>query len=196
MRWKYLGAAEKLVGFLILITIISEVIALAFKKLFGNNLPVYHFFSPIELFVISLYFYKSLHLSAVRRLAIIIGILGFPLALLNALLLQPLHTINSYFLLFEGTAIIFYSLCSLYVFFIRDDLHPLKHAHFWIAGSLLIYWVFTFSGWAVYSFLESHEFTLNPIFDFVLTTSNYIFYGSLVCIFLFYKSLVPSGEST
>ena len=60
VRWKLLDRADRALSILLVTTLFSEVLAFVLVKTRGTNILLHHFYSPIEFFLISLYFNYSL----------------------------------------------------------------------------------------------------------------------------------------
>jgi len=189
--FRRLAFPDKLIGVLVLATFFNELLSFFADKIYHNNLPLYHIFCPIELLLISLYFSYSVRV--LRIIAVVVGLLGVPLSILNCWLFQPLKTINSNFLLFEATAIILYSFTSFRQILLEEERLPYDFAQFWISTGFAIFWGATFTGWGLYTVIDPDEFLINPIFGNVLIAVNYLLYLGISYVFLRYKKLIPSG---
>jgi hypothetical protein len=187
--------ADKIISILMLVTLVEEIVSYCVLKVNKSNLPVYHFYSPVEFLLISLYFNYSLELFYKWNIGIIMGGLGIIFGAANTLFIQNLNSINSYFLLFEGTIIIAYCLMAFHQILLDEEHLPYRFANFWIAAFLLLYWGITFTGWGVYASTYNHKFALNTMFIQLLKISNYLFYAGLAVVFLSYKKLIPSGSN-
>jgi hypothetical protein len=176
---------------LLLGTWISETISFYAARRWHNSLPVSHVYSPLEFLLLSLYFNYSIEYFRKRNLGLIIGLAGIPVSVLNTLLFQPLLTINSNFLLFEGTVVIIYCLI-LFGSLLKEDHMPYRHVSFWMAMFNLILWSSTFTGWGMYEFLREDDIIMR-YFDPILTTANFVFYLGIGATLAFYKKLIPSG---
>jgi hypothetical protein len=192
IRWKVLAKGEKIMAILMLITLISEPIALFANIRLRNNLPVYHIFNPIEFLLISLYFNCSLRYFRKKNIGLIAGITGVVLSVLNTLFIQRITTINSFFLLFEGTAIIIYCLLSIHQLLLNEEHLPYRFAHFWITLCCLIYWSSTFTGWGLYAILSISDGAVLTYFSMILTAANFIFYLGIATTLVLYKRLIPT----
>jgi hypothetical protein len=193
IRWKHFGVAEKAVAILIGVTVISEALSTFASYRWHNNLTVYHIYSPVEFFLISLYFNYSIVAFRKRNIGVLVGASGVIFSLFNTLFIQRITTINSYFLLFEGTAIIIYCLLSFHQILMDEEQLPYRFAHFWITICFLIYWSSTFTGWGIYTVLHWKDSTVSTIFNKVLAAANFTFYLGIGLVFLRYKKLIPSG---
>ena len=192
-QWKALAKEDKIIALLIGLTTIEEIIAALASHKFQNNLWVFHIYSPIEFFLISLYFNYCIRTFRKKKIGLGIGLFGIVLAICNTLFIQKITTINSYYLLFEGSLVIIYCLLSFHQILMDEERLPYRFAHFWITICFIIYWSSTFTGWGIYNVLDKDEFLLNPIFDKVLAAANFAFYLGLSAVFIFYKKLIPSG---
>jgi hypothetical protein len=191
-RWKALAKSEKFVALLMPVTLIAEIIAAFAANRWRNNYPVFHIYSPIEFLLISLYFNYAVRLLRKNNIGIILGAAGIPVALINTIFFQPIHTINAFYLLFEGVGIIFYSLCALYEDLISES-RVYNKSSFWFTLSFLIYWGVTFTGWGIYKVQKAETKNVYMIVDYVLTIINYLFYAAICLIFLRYNKRPTTG---
>ncbi|MEO6833611.1 MAG: hypothetical protein ABI378_13490 [Chitinophagaceae bacterium] len=178
-----------------MLTLLVEPTAYFASQRWHNNMPIYNIFSPIELFLVSLYFNYAVTYLRRRNLGIIIGGAGIVLSILNTIFLQPIDTINSNFLLFESTTIIIYCLLALHQILLDEEHLPYRYAHFWITLCFLLFWSATFTGWGFYALLLPTDKSIISLFDKILTTANFIFYlgiGTVLMLLLKHK-LIPTS---
>lgn len=193
-RWKFLSKADRWICLLLLITIIQENIANYFYQKFGNNLITYHFYTPVELCLIVLYFNSSLRLGNSMVFGGFAVLICIALALINVIFFQPLSSFNSYYLLFEGCIVIGLCLLSLYKLLIREEVIPNKMVHFWFIICFLFYWSLTYANFGLYSESVKVGGTVDAIFNWALYFANYLFYLGIAIVFIRYKKLIPSGD--
>lgn len=190
-RWKLLSEADKWLCFLLLLTVLQEIIAYASGWLFRNNLFTYHVYSPLELFIICMYFNDCVPVLRKKNLGLWIGTAGIVLSIVASTWLQPLSGFNSLFLMFEGLCVILLCMFAFYKLLLQEDISLRGMAHFWITVCFLVYWSITYASWGLYSiFLEQNLKWANA----VLLGSNMIFYVGILILFLRYPKLRPSGE--
>jgi len=192
-RWKKFRIAEKLIAVLIFITVFAEVIAAYAVQRWHNNMPIYHVYTPLEFFLISLYFNYSIKAFRRKNFGVLLGVIGVLLSFCNTLFLQKITTINSYFLMFEGTVIIGYCLLSFHQILMDEERLPYRFAHFWMTVCFMIFWSATFTCWGIYTVVEQDNSLFVSIFNKLLAVANFTFYLGIASIFLFYKKLIPSG---
>ncbi len=193
-KWRRLSKADKWIGILLVATFIQEVIAGYLKINRKSNFFTYHFYTPVEIYLIAQYFDRSIDLKPKNRLAIIIGLVGGCFCLINTLFFQPLSKINSYDLLFEGSVVLGLSLLSFYRLLLREDVVPGKMAQFWLTICFLFYWSLTYANFGLYGGQIGRVSKLTQIFDSTLTIANLLFYIGIAIVFIRYKKLIPSGE--
>jgi hypothetical protein len=193
VKWKSLNLAEKYMAILMPVTLVTEWLAFLIIKNSGNSLPVYHVFNPVEFLLISLYFNQSIEAFKRKNIGLYVGVAGMLIGLMNTLLFQKPTTINSYFLLFEGTVVIIFCLLSFHQILLDEEHLPYGFAHFWITICFMVFYSTTFTGWGIYTILDPKERVINSIFHNVLATVNFIFYTGIAAIFINYKKLTPSG---
>ena len=193
VRWIKLPFPERTICILLGVTAVNEFAAFFGSYYYHNSFPVYHLFSPVEIFLISLYFNQSVDLLRRHNIGIWVGAVSIVASVLNTLFLQKLTTINSNFLLLEGTVVIIYGLLSLRQILLDEDRLPYAFALFWFSLCFLVYWGSTFMGWGVYAILNQEKTVLGSLFNKVLVTANFIFYAGIATIFLFFKKLIHSS---
>jgi hypothetical protein len=187
-------SADKYILLLLATIFISECLAEVFRKVYKNNMPVYHFLSPLHLLITSLYFNYSLPNLKKKNFGWIIGGLGLVISVLCTLYLQNIYSFPSVFLLFESFCIISLCMLSYFSIFRIEDFEPTKHVFFWVTTTMLTFWSFTFIIWGMISVFLADAQELMPWTYLLLYTSNFLYYGSIGVIFLNYNKLIPSGE--
>jgi hypothetical protein len=141
-----------------------------------------------------MYFDRSVGFKRPYRFGLFVSAGGVILSLINTLFFQPYDQINSYFLLFEGCAIIGLCLLSFYRLLIREDVMPGKMVHFWITICFLFYSSLTYANLGLYGKIVGHDNQFAKIFSWTLLGANLLFYLGIAFVFLRYKKLIPSGE--
>jgi hypothetical protein len=185
--------ADKWISYLLLLTIISETIALYLNKAYQNNMPVYHIYSPLELFFICLYFNERIAFFKKHGIGLIIGGVGVVLAAVNLAFWQSLFSINSVFLMYEGFAVI--GLC-LYSFFrlMMDEEEITRNVHFWFTAIMLVYWSFVFFYWGMYAYFLTSLKTYLPGISIAFDIINILTYGGFALVFIRYRKLAAVSE--
>jgi hypothetical protein len=184
IKFKKVDRASKLICLLLGMTLLSEAIGYIVAKYYRNNMPVYHFFNPIELFIVSLYFNASIKTFQKRNIGIYIGIMGVVVSAINTLFFQPLHTLNSYFLLFEGFCIICMSLFSFRAMFDDEQMDPVQNPHFWFSAILLLISGITYTNWALFPILGAKMVSILPPLTFILILISIVNYTAFGLVFL------------
>lgn len=183
-KYKQIDLASKTIVILLAITLLSESVAIYMGKMYHNNMPVYHFFNPVQLFVISLYFNRSIEYFKRYNIGIYIGFFGILMSALNSLFFQPINTLISYFLLFEGFCIIFMSLFSYRSMFEDVEMNVVRNPHFWFSSIFLFLSGVTYFNWALYSFIGIKMIEIMPFLNTLILVVNMIAYASIGLVFL------------
>ncbi len=192
LKFKQLDKGSKMLALLLILTLTSEIVSYYTAKVYRNNFPVYHFFAPIQLFMVGLYFHYSIEDFKKTKIGIYIGILGFIVAVLNTLIFQPITSLNSYFLLFEGVCTIFMSLYAFNRMFINEDIDLLTLPHFWFTFILLTFWCITYLTWGLYEVAPYKMARISALLSKVIWVVNLITYIGIGFVFLMYrKKLAP-----
>jgi hypothetical protein len=167
--------------------LVTEVIAFILSKSNKIQTPPYHFYSAIEIIMVTWYFFMTIKVKRQRLFLPLSLSFWIVICMLNTLLLQPLDKLNSNILLVESFSIIAMSLIALYR--ILEDtfvINILVYPHFWIWSCLLIYWSCTFFFWAyIKLFAKSNMPYLNEI-QYFQGVVNIIIYWGIGCSFLLY----------
>ena len=187
-RYRSLPVALKIIGILILITIIDEALATYFAYKYHNNLAVYSLFNLVQSFIIGLYFNYSIEVFRKRHIGYVVGVVSFLVGIANILLLQPLNHSNSYFLFFEGIVTISMALFSFARLMLENRKEQLtNNPHFWIAALLTFFWVITFFDWGLYELFVVKYPTEGWILAVLMELSSIITYGGIAIVFLNYN---------
>lgn len=166
------------------LTLFSESTAYWAAVRLHNNNFVYHIFAPLQLFAIALFYQQVLPWFRRHNLGWIIGGVGIITAILNVLLLQPLHVLNTYFLFFEGLLVVAMALYSyLVLFWDKTEEQFFKTPLFWVSTALLFFWCNDFMGLALLDILDARKMQqqlhLVYIWSWVVNIFTYSLLGSI-----------------
>jgi hypothetical protein len=189
----YLRTSDKWISYLLLLTIISEAIALYLKDVYKNNMPLYHVYSPMELLFICLYFNERIPGLKKQHVGLIVGCVGILLAGVNAAFLQSPLSINSVFLMYEGFSVIALSLYSFYRL-MMDEEEIIRNSHFWFTALLLIYWSFVFFYWGMYAYFLTSLKVYFPVVGMAFDMVNILTYAGFALVFIRYRKLAAISE--
>jgi hypothetical protein len=193
VRRRFLHPADRKISLLLLAALISELVSEYAIRQYRNNMPVFHVWSPIELFIICIYFEQRISFIKQYRIGRIIGCMGIVLAILNAIFFQPITTINSVFLLFEGFSIIGLSLFAFYRL-VLEEAEIMLNPHFWFSTILLIFWSSVFVYWGIYPMLLTSLSAYMKGLTSALWTINICCYLGMATVFFLYKKMsITSG---
>jgi len=137
----------KAMGFLtafLIISFISELIAMFLSLMHGNNMIVYHVYAPVSLWLVGLYYQESITSFRKYKIGHLIGMMGLLVAILNVRFFQNLSAFNSNFILFFGLCIIGMCLYS-FIYIINNEERKLTEIRlFWVSLIFLIFWCSTY----------------------------------------------------
>jgi hypothetical protein len=193
-RWRILSKADRWICTLLFITLLQESLSGYLGLMKKANFATFHFYTAIELFLIALYFDRSIGFRRPYIVGICIGIAGIIVSAINTYFFQPMEKFNSYFLLFEQCVILSLCLLSFYRLLIRDNIVPSKMAHFWLTICFLFYSSLTYADNGLYGAMVGHNNVLSKILDWTRQIANILFYFGIALVFIRYKKLIPSGE--
>lgn len=175
---------------LVISSFINEIVATTYAYKIGNSNIVYGFYSPIELFLISLYFNYSIDGFSRKRLGVIIGSVCLVIGYVNYFIIQSPKQLNNFYLLFESIVVVSFSLYSFYRMLLADDsLILTKYPHFWFTTILFFFWTSTLFLWGTYGYLTKNAGIANNILLNVLLFVNIIYYLGYGFVFLRYKKM-------
>lgn len=181
-KYKRLDLSLKWIVFLVGFSLLSETIASLAAWKWKNNMPVYHLYTPVNLFITALFFNDALPLFKKYHIGYYLGGIGILSAILNTLFFQGLREVDTNAILFSGVIIVAMSLCSLYSIYISDS--SINTLHSWLSLLFLIYWCATFLTWALFQVL-----ILNKLYEEIrpvlisLWVINIFFYGGMGVLF-------------
>lgn len=127
------------------LSLVSELTAYYMATNYRNNMPVFHFFSPVLFALLCLYFNRISPTVSKYNLAYFSLIACVAISALNSAYFQPIHTMNSNYLLLEGLFGCGMALIALYDF-LRDDNNPFiyRSIHFWMTLTMLFHYLGTY----------------------------------------------------
>ena len=193
-RWVRLSTADKWLCALLGLTIVQESIAYIFESQFHDNFYTYHFYTPIELLLIAMYFDRTIKILPPYYLGLGIGLSGVVLSVLNSIFLEPLYKMNTHFLLFEGWVVIILCLFSFYNMLVRERIRLVNMSQFWITLCFLFYYSLTYMNFGLYGSVVGKQTDFGKFFALALYVTNLVFYIGINATYARYTKLVPSGE--
>lgn len=189
IMFRKLDRPARIFAIYMIASVISEVIAYLVAKEHGDNMAVYNIYSLWEYAIICLYFNEIIDVFYKRRIGLFIASLGLLVGIFNIIFVQGLHSINSYFLVYEGVTII---IMALFFFsrllLLHDELRLYTYPHFWLAFILTFYWTATFIGWNLYDYaFRAGIKKISPIYMLTITSSILAYLMGSVVLILFPK---------
>lgn len=191
VRRKELSSAEKWLLWLAPFTLSAELICNFMARRFGNNMPVFHVYTALELFFLSHFFNEAAPTLKRYHAGKWLAFSGLLLAVLDVIFWQPLFTMNSVVLIFESFAVCVCCLITCSDLLRREAIDIADTRLFRITGTLLVYYAFTFFYWSLFPMFLKY-LTPYMVQEFVpkaLLWSNLFFYTSLTIIFARRKRL-------
>ena len=187
-----LTKADKWISYLLVLTIFFEACSKIASNAYHNNMFVYHIWSPIQLFMFCLYFNQRVRLLRKYSLGLIVGTLGILIAIFNAVFFQPLLTINSIFLLYEGFSIMALCLVAFYeLVYYEEDI--INNVHFWLSTIFLIYWSSVYVYWGMYYYLITSMIAYIKPITYSIWTVNILAYAAIAIVFLRYNKMLRAN---
>jgi hypothetical protein len=174
-----INKVAKFLFFLLVVTFVAELLAEYSAIKFKNNLFIYHFFNPVENFLLGIVYYISLRNKSGRTLALLSSIIFVPFALINSFFIQPFaeNKINSNAILLESVLVVFYSLMYFAEIVSREDSINLFRIPFaWVSAANLIFFGTNTFFWGLYNSLILDRKADLTIFFKILFLENVVLY--------------------
>lgn len=189
-RFRHLDFPARIFCLLLCLTVLNELLATIFARVYKNNAPVYNIYGLAEIFLLGLFFNQVVDVFRRRNLGVIFGAVGVVVGVINIVAVQSLYTLNTYFLLLEGVVIISLALFSFARMMLHADMPPISRSpHFWLATILTFFWSTTFFNWGFYEYMNTMHPNKVWIVNLLLVVVNIITYASYGVLFLLYPSL-------
>ncbi len=152
-RFRQVDLPARIFALFVLVSTFTEVLAHLAAARFQNNMPIYAIYSLMEFGFISLYFNYSIDVFARKRIGYIIGGVGLVFGATNIIFIQGLDKMNSYFMIFEGIAIIGMGLFSFLRLLQKNEAFDMRYYHhFWLTTILVFFWAVTLINWSLYNY--------------------------------------------
>jgi len=166
---------------LLVVTLISEAVA-QLLKVKMSNFPVYHFFIPIQFFLITISY--NAELRSKYLLTIFYAFLAF--SVIATFTFQPLKIFPSYTNLISSFLVIVWSLMFLRALLKQTSEYSFtQFPLFWISCGWLMFNILTLFHFGTYNYLLTVK---NPVFQSVFRNvrigANYFLYGCYIISFL------------
>lgn len=171
------------------LSLVSELTAYYMATYYRNNMPVFHFFSPVLFALLCLYFNRISPTVYKYRLGYISLAACVVISALNTIFFQPVHTMSSNYLLLEGVFGCGMALIALYDF-LRDDNNPFiyRSIHFWMTLAMLFHYLGTYIVYLVILFLKQigagrNDLVIAYTFLWLVAVLTYIAVGTAFLLF-------------
>lgn len=173
----------------LIITLISEPLAMYLAYVYKNNLPQYHIYGLIQYVLLcSYYIYATPIKNKYAKIAIIS--FGILVSIINSLFIQnPFKVYNSNVTAFSSFVLMLLSLNALYVLLESDEIDIMNNPHFWITTILLIFWSFTFFYWVIGTKLNDATIKGRQWLDVIFMSINYLAYSGFAVVFWLYPKM-------
>ena len=186
IRFREISRSLKLLSLLLITNFLAEGTAFVCGRIFHNNMMVYSLYSPLELFIVCIYFNYSIAIFRQKHIGYWFGALGIVVGGINCIFFQPLNGPNNYFLLFEGILTISLVLFAFARIMIEDAGQKLTHnPHFWVGIAFVFFWVITFCNCGLYEYLYATHPSQTWILGISLVLTNLTFYVGFGLVFFF-----------
>lgn len=173
--WKKIGSAHRVIGGLVLFTLVMEALGWCYSLYGKNNLFLFSIFTWVEGILLIIYYYLLTRSSGYKFLFLVWGLIFIVLSIISLLYGESFDHYNS----FQRSAGSIWSslLCLfffLYIFQKENIQNLLVYSHYWMTSGFLLY----FAGMLF----------LNLLADYIVTnkilTFNPFFIHSILNIFL------------
>ena len=194
-RYKSMDKGSKVLLLLVCCALVNESVAYFLAKKYHDNLQLYTVYCLLEYGLICLYFNYVIDVFTRKNIGLYIAGGGILLGIVNALYIQPINSINSYFLFFEGLLVIGMSLFAFFRLLLKfDSLHLYRYHHFWLICILVFFWSITFLNWGLYDYFNLRLRHSVWKINFALMTVGVVTYGGIGVVFLLYPKMHTPNE--
>lgn len=188
VKFRYLNTSLRLLGLLLLLTLLFEVYAafLMFNQV--RNLYLFHYLTPLQYVLTALLFRSTLHSVRFRTIITYSIPVFLVISLLISLTVQGTNDYNSYALMLKSLLTTCWVLCYFREIFsglrlVRLETEPM----FWVSTGMLFYALGSFfaEGLMNYLLLQSYPFALQLYYLSVLL--GYLLYSAFLVALLLAK---------
>lgn len=164
-NFKILDYGAKVIYELLVLSLLTEILAVFFAYRYRNNTPVINISNLLQSFFICLYFNYCIKIFRKRHIGVYIGLFSIIAGILNMVFLEPINTYNSNYFLFQtilvfALGIIFYiQMLSLPYFKLQTN------PHFWFIVVLISFYVLNYFALSLYTYFASRFKNHNGIID-------------------------------
>ena len=192
-RYKEFDTATKIFAVYIIVATISEITAFLCGKFLHDNMPVYAVYNLLEFVFVSMFFNRSIDVFYKRNVGYYIAVIGLFVGIINIVCIQGIHSLNSYFLFFEGVVIIAMALLLFFRLLINNNhLQLYRSPHFWLATVLVFFWSITMLNWSMYDYFLANHKELLVFVNTSIVVVGIVTYVAIGCIFILYPKMSKS----
>lgn len=179
--------ASKVIAILLGFTTLTELSGHYLNETRANNGFLYTFFNPVQFFLVSLYFNKTVDSFNKHNYGLKIGIAGVLLGILNYFIWPEQENTNTYFLLFESVSITGMCLYAFYRILLGDDgLRLISYSHFWFTAILFFFWSVSFLYWGLRDLIIKELPEYLYLIGSVVFSINILCYSAMISVFLIF----------
>ncbi|MEM9921823.1 MAG: hypothetical protein AAF990_27210 [Bacteroidota bacterium] len=164
VRYKNINRSQKLLGLLLVFSIITEITSFIFGKLEQNNLFLFHLYTLAESLLIGVLYRKELKSTVGQKTIDGLLIVFVVFTIFSTVFIEPLDKFNAYVRAVESLLIIFLTIAFFYKIMKEVVIKRLERLPlFWMSVGLLIYFsaglfIFIFSNYILPSVKLSYTF--------------------------------------
>ncbi len=161
VAYRKLGPAMKVFSIYLIVSGAFELVTFALSMKQQNNLQWLHLYTLLELILLSSFFHcVFMRMKLKYPIKTVTGIILI-LCVLNSILLQPLHSFNSYAASLVSLTLIVYCILTFYHLLDRDDAEYKMIR--WIVSGLLLYQMTSFIVMAFSNILSQFDIEVDAI---------------------------------
>lgn len=182
---------SKLILCWVIISFISELVALFFAVIFRNNFLIYNLFSLLSLLLLGFYFSKLITLFNNYYFRWIYPCLIILLWIGSIYYQNSFFTLNSPLMIIEGSFIIGFSIISIEKIVAEKSNRYFRltsSIHFWFAVIFLFYWCITILHWGLYKYFVLKGSWM-PYLHLILSFAGIVVNFSIGYLFYLYPRL-------
>ncbi|WP_461789465.1 hypothetical protein [Pedobacter sp.] len=154
LRYRILDKGMRFFAISCITAFFTELLALIWAFYYENNMPVYAIYNVVEVLLVCLFFNYSIPSLRRKNIGLWLGVISALLGIVNLMFFQPLKSLNSNFIYYQGILVIALSMFAIIDEIMRSEENGNRFSpKFYISVLLIIYWVVSFLYWGLYEYL-------------------------------------------
>ena len=182
LRYQFLDKGGRIILLLLAVTLINEIAVASFMWADLNRTRIYHFFSPVELSLLSWYFFVTTVRGGQKFIPWLVT-LYCAAAAGNILFVQSIEDLNKNYIIMESFLVITMSLYALFKILINEQIAlPFCYNHFWFWSLLLLYFSVTFFFWLCIGIFYAEKSPFFAVANYLHIAANLVMYSGFALV--------------